>query len=118
MTSDRMLMASNLAVDSKVFFDAATEALQTVSKLYDSQLAKLDSLIACASTAFKADKIYILGAMVVGVILAILLVALIARAILRQINHINDALAAINEGNYRARSKVTTQDELGHMAKS
>ena len=92
--------------------------MQTVSKLYDSQLAKLDHLIGVRIEAFKADKVYVLGAMAVGIIVAILLVALIARAILRQINHINEALAAINEGNYRARSKVTTRDELGHMAQS
>jgi twitching motility protein PilJ len=118
LVRQRLMQADPVTLEPKACFHGGTLALEQVFRLYDTQLKNLDRLLELRLQRFRADRVYILGAVVAGILLVVLLSGLISRAVLRQINAINEALARIDRGDYAARVQVTSRDELGQMANS
>ena len=112
----RLTLPDTIDIPAEDVFAAGSQTLERVFNLYSGQLTNLDALIAKRIERFQQDKVYILGGLGVGVFVALLLVVLLSRTITRQTASITEVLAHAGSGQYDARARVLSGDELGTIA--
>ncbi len=96
---------------------AAVERLRTVLSQFVSAAAeKTFQARAQMESRSRATRLIILGITACAVVLALVFSARLAGGIIKQARHIMRLLEKIGTGEYRARTPVTSNDELGAMA--
>jgi twitching motility protein PilJ len=100
-------------------YESVLEQMQPVLLNFEnSARLKSDAARREMAAQSRTTKIIILSITVCAVLLALFFAARLSRAVVRQIHHIMDLLEKISIGDYRARTPVTSNDELGMMAGS
>ena len=109
--------------------DASLSALRETEALLFRMLSTLDDLTqndyaevrAAASKAAHLARIsinFLIGAMVCAILLSLFLSYRLARSLLRPIQALNESAAALGEGRLDHDVPVTTEDELGDLART
>ncbi len=93
------------------------KASAAVAKVYDSYLAALNDLLKKRVGGFERARLIALFTALFGVLVAIGATYLLATGITRQVNAVSTVMQKIAAGDYKARANVTSEDELGQVAK-
>ena len=118
IVDEQLTRADQVKVPRSSVFEAGTTAMDQVFKLYALQLQELDRLLQIRIGKFESDRFYVVAVTGVGMVIAILLAALIARAITRQITSILQVFQKLGMGDYQARVVVDATDEIGVLTTS
>lgn len=100
------------------FASAGAEALDKLFAVAAFDLTALDRLLDTRTATLNRQLYQVAIGLTVGILLAGLLAWLIARGVTLQMGEITSVMQQIGIGNYAARAKVRTQDELGLVART
>ncbi len=92
--------------------------LSTLEELTQSDYAAVRAAAANAAHLARASINFLIAAMVGAILLSLYLSYRLARSLLRPIQALNDSAAAFGEGRLDHDVPVTTQDELGELART
>ncbi|HWQ35023.1 MAG TPA: HAMP domain-containing methyl-accepting chemotaxis protein [Blastocatellia bacterium] len=87
-------------------------------ELYDRSLGSLEALLQRRIDRFSRSRNRVLASVLAGVLLALALIALIARGIVRQVKALGRLAGQLAEGQTEARAEVCSRDELGALAQA
>ena len=98
------------------FAQSSNLALLNTFALWDEVIKTLDQLLDKRIAAFRADQRLTLAFSIAALVVALLLVYTIVRGITKQLTAMNDLFFQLGIGNFQARARVVSTDELGRMA--
>lgn len=116
--ASRALRANGPSISPDEFFDASTANIDALFLLAEDSRGQLANLLNDRISELASTRNLQLGVAALAILLAISLAFLINRSITSQIDNINNLFAQIGVGDFEARAEVTSDDELGTMARS
>jgi len=108
----------NFGVDPDVWFAAVTGKIDLMKQAEDQIAATLIDRAVTLQQQAQFSLIALNIFRVAGIVISLILVFVISRLILTQVNHLMVLFNEVREGGFTARGKVTSQDELGQMTSS
>jgi methyl-accepting chemotaxis protein len=104
--------------DPKEFFNTATNAIQSVFKLYEANGIVFRELLDARGEQIRSDIWLDAGIATLALFLALLMIYGITSGVAQQIASINKMFQGIGVGDLSARAEVYADDELGALAQS
>ena len=116
--NEKMAPAKNFPASSQQFYDATTSSVDGALAFYDATALQLKDRLQNRVIRLNAATIQqvVISLAILGI--AVFLVWRMYKGISSQLEGLMDLFAQIGIGNFEARAKVTSQDELGEMADS
>lgn len=114
----RFLKAKAIDASSAEYADEASKAADADFALADAIDAALTELLTARLNGVYRTTTYALAGIVCGLILVVGAVYLAMRTITRQVADIRNLFARISVGEFQARARISSTDELGQMALS
>jgi twitching motility protein PilJ len=114
----RFLRAKAIDANPAEYADQASKAADADFALADAIDAALTELLTARLNGVYRTTTYALAGIVLGLILVVGAVYLAMRTITRQVADIRDLFAKISVGEFQARARISSNDELGRMALS
>ena len=98
-------------------FNAVEGEMNTaVADLQKAEDVEADAIAAESEDEFRNARLYVIIALIAGILAAAAIGLLVARLIRRQLASVAQALGAVADGNLTVPAEVRSRDELGHMA--
>jgi twitching motility protein PilJ len=98
------------------FSEAASRAADADYALADAVDAELTGLLTARLNGVYRTTAYALAGLVAGLVLVVGAAFVVMRAITRQVADIRDLLSRVSVGEFQARARVSSDDELGRLA--
>jgi methyl-accepting chemotaxis protein len=106
------------SLDSKEYFASATDAIDSMFRLYDTVLTSFQESVDLRARTLRRDMWLQISGALLALLLAIGLAYFVSGAVTKQVNAITTLFSNIGMGDFKARTEITSQDELGVMAES
>jgi len=116
--NDTLLQRDRVDVDPASVFVTAQRPIDTALRLYDAQWEAVKELTEHQAAAASKRLFAAVGIMLGGLSLNALLLLLVSRGIIRQVQALAQTFSEVEDGNYQARAPVLTTDEIGQAAQS
>ena len=108
------------AASNRVLFGtampAADEAVAELDVLFAEHVADIEAAAAASDATYRNARVAILVTLVAGVVLALAVLALMARAILRRVQGLAAVIGRVADGDLTTQVEVRTRDEIGQMS--
>jgi twitching motility protein PilJ len=116
--NDQLLKPTKVNVAPAEFMQAGDLALERSYKLADDIDPVLLDMLNDRITTLNRNSYIAYASLAGGLLLTLGMVYLISRGITKQVGEIRSMFAKIAEGDFTARARVVTRDELGQMARA
>lgn len=113
---NREIMAQQFKLDSKIYFEQATEPIKLNNQLLDGQLISLNQLLTQRVTQQQYHLWVNLGIAITGLLLISMLFGGMAHGMRTSIAALSEGVSAFANGNLNVRVCLENRDELGAMA--
>ena len=116
--NDKFSSGKNFNATAQQFYDATTAAIDSALALSDQSLVQLQERLNLRLINLNGETMRRVLISLLVLAAAIVVVWRIYKGVSRQLNSLTDLFGQIGIGNFEARAKVHSQDELGEMADS
>ncbi|HWK21762.1 MAG TPA: HAMP domain-containing methyl-accepting chemotaxis protein [Ureibacillus sp.] len=116
--TDSTILANNLSVDSKTYYDNATVAIDSAFTMYDNELTLLTSVLDESLNESKSLRTLLFTCVVVVLILAIYIFAALSLSLRNSIKQLQEVATEVANGNLDTSVSLNTKDEMNNIEKS
>ncbi|MBE9516000.1 MAG: nitrate- and nitrite sensing domain-containing protein [Proteobacteria bacterium] len=116
--ANRNTDGGKLGVDAGHWFSVATSRIDILKTVEDKLASDLHTATAELHDTAQTNFYLFIGLALGGVLVALVLAFLTVRNITRSTGRLSSAVAKVAEGDFEARSEVTSGDELGDLSKA
>lgn len=118
LANSKVIFSPTIDVSSQEYFENATATIDSAFSLYDATDKILTDALQQRYNDLTRARNLIIGIIALGIGLALALAIFITLGITRQVGAITQVFGSIGLGDFSARTKVLSEDELGMMASS
>jgi len=116
--NESIIRSGQVNGNAKEYFNTATNAIQSLFKLYEANGVAFRELLDVRSEQIRNEIWLDAGIATLALFLALLMIYGITSGVAQQVSSINKMFASIGVGNLNARAEVYANDELGALAQS
>lgn len=118
LANDRIIGAAAIDLDAPTYFAAATKAIDAAFSFQKALRQFLEAAADTRAKEFTRARNTVVFLVLSGFALTVALVVLVALGVTQQVRAMTELFGEIGIGNFKARAKVLSQDELGEATGS